>query len=135
MHGRHPIKEAQTKSPSVARRGATWLVVLLALAGVGYYFLAGGADVARRNPRSFTPQGPVPVVAVPAKRADVPVYLDAVGTVRALNTVTVRAQVDGKLLSVNFKEGDDVKKGVVLAQIDPTTFQAALDQAVAKKAQ
>jgi multidrug efflux system membrane fusion protein len=135
MHGRHPIKAAEIRAPSRARRGATWLIVLLALAGIGYYFFTSGSHVASRNPRSFTPQGPVPVVAVAAKRADVPVYLDAVGTVRALNTVTVRAQVDGKLLSVNFKEGDDVKKGDVLAQIDPTLFQAALDQAVAKKAQ
>jgi membrane fusion protein, multidrug efflux system len=135
MHGKHPIKEAETRSPSRARRGATWLIVLLTFAGTGYYFFAAGTHVASRNPRSFTPQGPVPVVAVAAKRADVPVYLDAVGTTRALNTVTVRAQVDGKLISVNFKEGDDVKKGDVLAQIDPTTFQAALDQAIAKKAQ
>jgi multidrug efflux system membrane fusion protein len=65
----------------------------------------------------------------------VPVYLDAVGTIKALNTVTVSPQVDGKLLSVGFKEGDDVKKGDVLARIDPTLYQAALDQAVAKKAQ
>ena len=53
------------------------------------------------------------------QRADVPVYLDGVGTTKALNTVTVRPQVDGKLISVNFKEGQDVKKGYVLAKIDP----------------
>ncbi len=70
-----------------------------------------------------------------AAKADVPVYLDAVGTIKALNTVTVRPQVDGKLLSVGFKEGQDVKKGDVLARIDPTTYQAQLDQAMAKKAQ
>src|SRR5262249_58417276 len=68
-------------------------------------------------------------------RADVPVYLDAVGTIKALNTVTVTPQVDGKLLSVNYKEGQDVKKGDVLARIDPVTYQAQLDQAIAKKAQ
>ena len=79
--------------------------------------------------------GPVPVLAVPAKKADVPVYLEGVGTARALNTVTVRAQVEGKLISVAFKEGQDVKKGQILALIDPTTYQAQLDQAVAKKAQ
>ena len=78
--------------------------------------------------------GPVPVVAALAKRSDVPVYLDGVGTIRALNTVTVRSQVDGKLLSVNYTEGQDVERGYVLAQIDPTTYQAAYDQAVAKKA-
>ena len=77
----------------------------------------------------------MPVLAAAAAKADVPVYLDAVGTIKALNTVTVRPQVDGKLLSVGFKEGEDVKKGDVLARIDPTTYQAQLDQAIAKKAQ
>lgn len=80
-------------------------------------------------------EGPVPVLAVPAKVADVPVYLEGVGTAKALNTVTVRPQVEGKLISVAFKEGQDVKKGFVLARIDPTTYQAQLDQAAAKKAQ
>jgi multidrug efflux system membrane fusion protein len=77
----------------------------------------------------------VPVVAVDAKLADVPVYLDGVGTARALNTVTVRAQVDGKLLNILFTEGQDVPRGFVLAKIDPTIYQAQYDQAVAKKAQ
>ena len=76
----------------------------------------------------------MPVVAALTKRSDVPVYLDGVGTIRALNTVTVRSQVDGKLLSVNYTEGQQVERGYVLAQIDPTTYQAAYDQAVAKKA-
>ena len=66
---------------------------------------------------------------------DVPVYLDGVGSVRALNTVTVRSQVDGKLIAVNFTEGQDVKKGDVLGEIDPVIYQAQYDQAVAKKAQ
>ena len=64
-----------------------------------------------------------------------PVYLDGVGTARALNTVTVSAQVDGKLLNISFTEGQDVPKGYVLAKIDPTIYQAQYDQAVAKKAQ
>ena len=76
----------------------------------------------------------MPVVDAPARIADVPVYLNGVGTAKARNTVTVRAQVDGKILSINFKEGQDVKKGDVLAQIDPATYQAQLDQAIAKKA-
>ena len=79
--------------------------------------------------------GPVVVTAFDLRRADVPVTLDAIGTAQALNTVTVRSQVDGKLIEVNFKEGQDVKAGDVLARIDPTTYQAAYDQAVAKKAQ
>lgn len=77
---------------------------------------------------------PVPVLVASAQTADVPVYLDGVGTTRALNLVTVRSQVDGTLIRVAFKEGQDVKKGDLLAQIDPTTYQAQLDQAVAKKA-
>ncbi len=80
-------------------------------------------------------EGPVPVLAATARTADVPVYLDGVGTAKARNTVTVRPQVDGKLISVAFKEGQDVQKGYVLARIDPTTYQAQLDQAIAKKAQ
>ena len=79
--------------------------------------------------------GPVPVLATSARLADVPVFLDGVGTARALNTVTVRSQVEGKLISIAFKEGQNVPKGYVLARIDPTTYQAQLDQAIAKKAQ
>jgi len=77
---------------------------------------------------------PVPVLAAVAKNADVPVYFDGIGSSRALNTVTVRAQVDGKLMSVNFKEGQDVEQDFVLAEIDATIYQAQYDQAVAKKA-
>ena len=78
---------------------------------------------------------PVPVLASAARAADVPVHLDGVGTARALNTVIVRPQVDGKLIEVSFTEGQDVPKGFVLAKIDPTTYQAQYDQTVAKKAQ
>ena len=76
----------------------------------------------------------VPVTAAPATRADVPVYFDGVGTARPLNSVLVRPQVDGKILSLSFKEGQDVKKGQILAKIDPTQYQAQVDQALAKKA-
>ena len=75
------------------------------------------------------------MLAIAAKSADVPVYLDGVGTAKALNTVTVRPQVDGKLIKMAFVEGQDVEKGFVLAKIDPVTYQAAYDQTVAKKAQ
>jgi multidrug efflux system membrane fusion protein len=78
---------------------------------------------------------PVPTLAAAARTADVPVYLDGVGIVKALNTVTVSSQVDGKLLNIFFKEGQDVEQGFVLAQIDPVIYQAQYDQAVAKKAQ
>jgi multidrug efflux system membrane fusion protein len=78
---------------------------------------------------------PVPVRATVAQLSDVPVYLDGVGTARALNTVLVKPQVEGKLIAVSFTEGQDVPRGYVLAKIDPTTYQAQYDQAVATKAQ
>jgi multidrug efflux system membrane fusion protein len=78
---------------------------------------------------------PVPTLATVARSATMPVYLEGVGTTRALNTVTVKSQVDGKLIKLNFREGQDVERGAELAQIDPTIYQAQYDQAVAKKAQ
>ncbi len=78
---------------------------------------------------------PVPVTVVPVVRENVPVYLTALGTVQALNTIAVNPQVGGELLSLGFAEGQSVKKGQVLAQIDPRTYQATYDQAVARKSQ
>jgi multidrug efflux system membrane fusion protein len=77
----------------------------------------------------------VPVDTATATRQDVPITLSGLGTVQALNTVTVTARVDGQVQKIAFTEGQDVKAGDLLAQIDPRPFQAALDQAVAKKAQ
>jgi RND family efflux transporter, MFP subunit len=79
--------------------------------------------------------GPVPVVAGKVEQKDTPIYLDGLGTVQAFNTVTVHTRVDGGLQQVLFTEGQDVKTGDLLAVIDPRPFQAALDQAIAKKAQ
>jgi membrane fusion protein, multidrug efflux system len=79
--------------------------------------------------------GPVPVRAVAALMADVPVTLDAVGTAKALNTVSVQPQTSGKVIKVGFKEGQNVEKGQILAEIDPAPLQATLDQALAKQRQ
>jgi len=96
----------------------------------------GEGGAARRGNgggRRGQPDGPVPVVVAAASVADVPVYLYGVGAARAFNTVTVKPQVDGRLIKIHFKDGQDVKKGDLLAEIDPVTYQAALDQAVAKR--
>ncbi|HXE66251.1 MAG TPA: efflux RND transporter periplasmic adaptor subunit, partial [Rhodanobacteraceae bacterium] len=81
------------------------------------------------------PEEAVPVTVVPATPQNVPVYLTSQGTVQALNTVSVQPQVGGQLLKLDFTEGGPVKKGQVLAEIDPRTLQAQLDQAIAKRAQ
>ena len=78
---------------------------------------------------------PVAVSVTPVKRADFPVILESLGQVQAYNTVLVRARVDGQIEKIAFQEGQKVKQGDLLAQIDPRPFQATLDQAVAKKAQ
>ena len=133
MHGELP-QQIRTKTSSRNRRYlAIAAIVILVAAALFYVF---NKSVPKQTRSRFGAEGgPVPVLAAAATTADVPVYLDAVGTIKALNTVTVSPQVDGKLISVGFKEGDDVKKGDVLARIDPTTYQAQLDQAKAKKAQ
>jgi membrane fusion protein, multidrug efflux system len=134
MHGEFH-KQILAKARGSTRRTLVIGIVLIALAAAFYYVFSASAPQQRRGGRFAAGEGPVPVLVAPAARADVPVYMDAVGTIKALNTVTVRPQVDGKLLSVNFKEGDDIKKGDVLAKIDPVIYQAQLNQAIAKKAQ
>src|SRR5467141_1526429 len=116
------------------RRTVSITITLLILGGLGYiaWTAMQQKQAANRNAR---PDLPVPVLAAIPRVQDMPVYLDGVGSVRALNNVTVRSQVDGKLISVNFTEGQDVKKGDVLGEIDPVLYQAQYDQAVAKKAQ
>ena len=110
------------------------IVVAIVLAGiVGWRLLAQRQATAMRGQGAN--DAPVPVTVVPVEQKDVPVYLSALGTVQALNTVTVNAQVSGQLKSINFKEGQEVKTGDLIAEIDPRTFQAALDQAAAKKKQ
>ena len=121
------------------RRAGILAIALCAIAAVVWvYYMPQSKSVTPEAPRRGA--GPaagerVPVLAATAKAADVPVYLDGVGTAKALNTVNVRPQVDGKLINISFREGQDVQKGYVLAKIDPVTYQAAYDQAVAKKAQ
>jgi multidrug efflux system membrane fusion protein len=135
MHGEVPKQLwAKTTIRNKRRVYIAGLIVIALLAATVYYF-TGTTEQQRTRGRFGADTGPVPVLVAAAAKADVPVYLDGVGTTKALNTVTVRSQVDGKLIEVDFKEGQDVARGDILARIDPTTFKAALDQAVAKKAQ
>jgi len=134
------VKDAKTAGKRVARgigrRMVSLTIVVLILGGLGY--LGWNAFQQKQTDRGGPGARldlPVPVLAAMPRIQDVPVYLDGVGSVRALNNVLVRSQVDGKLIAVNFTEGQDVKKGDVLGEIDPVLYKAQLDQAVAKKAQ
>jgi multidrug efflux system membrane fusion protein len=79
--------------------------------------------------------GAVPVVASKVEQRDMPIYLDGLGTVQGFNTVTLHTRVDGQLEQILFSEGQDVKAGDLLVAVDPKPYQAALDQAISKKAQ
>ncbi|MEO8713541.1 MAG: efflux RND transporter periplasmic adaptor subunit, partial [Acetobacteraceae bacterium] len=116
-------------------RGMMWLVTVLLLAGIGAAIWLWPASKPAPSAASQAANAPVPVLVSAAAQRDVPIWLDALGTVQAFNSVTVKPMVDGQLLEVDFKEGQAVTKGQVLARIDPRTYQAALDQATAKKAQ
>jgi multidrug efflux system membrane fusion protein len=121
---------AKTKSRPVRR--------FLWIAGIAVVVLVGGFASWRRieQPSHTAAQSPaVPVTEASVARRDVPILLQGLGTVAASNTVAIHSQVDGKLQSVNFTEGQEVHAGDTLAVIDPRTFRAALDQAVAKKAE
>lgn len=110
-------------------------VVILAVVGIRLLHKPAGAASQAGGIGKDGSAPPVPVTVVPVVKQNVPVYLTALGTVQALNTVSVIPQVSGQLLSINFTEGAPVKKGDVLAQIDPRTFQASYDQAVSKRNQ
>jgi multidrug efflux system membrane fusion protein len=105
---------------------------IIALAGAGAWYA-----LARPEPQraSRTSAAAVPVTVAVAEKQDMPIYLTGLGAVQASFTVGIRPQVDGKLEQVLFKEGEHVRKGDVLAKIDPRLYQAALDKAKASKAQ
>lgn len=123
----HPGARPRRKS----RKGVVVsLLVIAALAGCAWYWTMHPAA------QPVAPQASaIPVTITAATSRDVPIYLDALGTVSASNTVSIRAQITGTLQSVNFTEGQEVHKGAALAVIDPRPLQAALTQAIAKKAQ
>lgn len=126
------IVEHPRKPRAKSRRALTAsLIVLAALAGGGWYYWH-----TRPAPQQTARAAPaVPVTISAAAARDVPIYLDALGTTSAANTVTIRSQITGTLQSVNFTEGQEMKQGDTLAVIDPRPLQATLTQAQAKKAQ
>src|SRR5437667_7317238 len=120
-------------------RTIRWTLLIVAIAGLGYFGwqrLQGEdhpaqADAQKRGPA----RAAVPVRIAEVEKADFPVYLTGLGTVQGFNTVLVRSRVDGQINKIAFQEGQFVREGDTLVEIDPRPFQAALDQAKAKKAQ
>src|SRR6476619_1180217 len=119
-------------------RTIRWVLLIAALAAVGYFgwqrVHRGDQATAANNAQKSAPSA-VRVSIAPVEKADFPVYLTGLGTVQAFNTVVVRSRVDGQIDKIAFTEGQLVNQGDLLAEIDPRPYQAALDQAKAKKQQ
>jgi multidrug efflux system membrane fusion protein len=133
-----PKKAAKPPSAHHKSHWVTWLISILILAGAIYWVFTH----AKSPPPTTTAGGrgdpstrPIPVVAARAELGDVPIYLGELGTVTPFETVTVRAQVTGQLMKINFQEGHIVHQGDVMAEIDPRPYQAAMEAAVGKLAQ
>src|SRR3954469_3265764 len=120
-------------------RAIRWVLLIAAIAALGYLGWQrfhgenhqAQADTQKRVPA----RAAVPVRTASVEKADFPVYLTGLGTVQGFNTVVVRTRVDGQINRIAFKEGQLVKEGDTLVEIDPRPYQAALDQAKAKKQQ
>ncbi len=127
---------AEALPPEAAKKGKSrawvWVLLLCLLAGGAYYLSRGGAGQDQKKTGKQDgkqARGSVPVVTAAARKGNMEIFLDGLGTVMALNTVTVRTRVDGQLDKVAFTEGQFVKEGDLLAQIDPRPFQVQLEQA------
>jgi multidrug efflux system membrane fusion protein len=123
-----------TTPPLTRRRRRVWPVVaLVGLLGAGIWIIRGNQPASAQGMRGGAgagrSAGAVPVVAASARQGSIGVYVDGLGTVTPLATVFVRSRVDGELVAVHFREGELVKKGDLLAEIDPRPFQVQLDQA------
>src|ERR1700733_4005977 len=104
----------------------TAALLFAAIAAGGLYFTH--LDPLERAMAAPAPPPAVPIVAGVVTQHDVPIYLDGVGTVIAYNTDVVRAQIQGQIISINFTEGQSVRAGDLLAQIDSRPYQALIDQ-------
>jgi membrane fusion protein, multidrug efflux system len=115
-----------------------WIVLIAVLGGAGYYgwkHHQEGLQKAENAQKAAARKPAIPVSISPVEKTDFPVYLTGLGTVQAYNMVVVRTRVDGQIDKIAFQEGQMVKQGDLLAEIDPRPFQASVDQAKAKKVQ
>ncbi len=131
----HPAREPAAARGS-RRRLMIVVLVILAVAGFVSWRIYSGRQAAQAEAAKSAAAAsrPVPVQVAAVQQRTVPVYLTALGTVTAYNTVVVNARVSGQLLRVNFREGQNVRKGQLLMEIDPAPYKAALDQAIGQLA-
>lgn len=143
------LRERAEPARTHSRRGRVWAALILLVATAGAYaawqhpddfkaaivtlWPAGSHDNA--HPRGANADAAIPIHAITVARGGFPVMLSGLGTVQAWNSVTVRSRVDGQVEKISFEEGQPVKAGDVLVELDARPFQAALDQATAKIAQ
>ena len=135
-----PAPALPTRGLSRNKKGFPWrttaaLLLVAAIAIVAAKRRIQAAPDAKSAPAAKGGSLPVSVIIGTVAQKDVPIYLDGLGTVQAFNTVTVRSRVDGQLQKLFFTEGQDVRAGDLLAQIDPAPFKTQVEQAEAKKAQ
>src|SRR5580700_10867142 len=118
-------------------RTMRWILLILAVGLIGYFGWQRyhGENQATASNAQKSARNAVRVTTSPVEKSDFPVYLTGLGVVQGFNTVLVRTRIDGQIDKIAFKEGQLVNQGDLLAEIDPRPFQAALDQAKAKKAQ
>ncbi|SHM53703.1 membrane fusion protein, multidrug efflux system [Pseudomonas asturiensis] len=135
----------QSSGPRKSRRWLISLLVLLVIVGLCWWFWPGststsGTDTAAKGAHTSKSSGvvrpgfggsaaAVPVRVAPVTQGEFPIYYKALGTVTAMNTINVRSRVAGELVKLNFQEGQMVKAGDLLAEIDPRSYQVALLQA------
>ena len=122
------------------KRAIRWILFVAVVAAAGYYgwqrYYGPEAHAKAEAAQKAAARRPaIPVSVAQVQKADFPVYLTSLGTVQAFNTVLVRTRIDGQIDKIAFQEGQSVNQGDLLAEIDPRPFQAALDQAKAKKVQ
>ncbi len=132
------------RAPQPKRNAWLWVLVgAVLIAGSWSYYHRSQATSQAQDPgtlataskgRSSGGNFVVPVVVAPTQLGDIPVYFNGLGSVTAFNTVTIRSRVDGQLVSVAFKEGQFVRQGDLLAEIDPRPFQVQLEQALGQLA-
>lgn len=128
----HVEEPAVSRAPAPRRsrlKGLLWLALALLAIGAAAYFYFPHPETPRERAGRFGAPGPMPVAVATVEKGNIAVNLRALGTVTPLATVTVKTQINGQLTQIAFKEGQMVKQGDLLAQIDPRPYQLQLEQA------